>query len=278
MEWAAAVTCFAGSLFSHESGITLLPMLGVSLWLLDARSTSTSGRDSGALRPFLMRLSPFVPIFLAYAAIAWTVNSRNYVVNEGHYGLGVHILTNVLGALPTMFVAPREAWTMAIAAVGFAWLAIAAPQRFRFYVIWIVVTLIPFAGFHGDLPSRYYYLSTAGFAALLAESLVAVQSALQTRGSTIGRVAWAVLTVAVTVRFAVFAARNARIGSGDAKLYATYAASVRTLHPTLPENSVLEVPAPPDGLPGVHVSSLLQWEYDDPALSVVVSPDVSGVR
>jgi hypothetical protein len=38
------------------------------------------------------------------------------------------------------------------------------------------------------------------------------------------------------------------------------------------------VPAPPDGLPGVHVSSLLQWEYDDPALSVVVSPDVSGVR
>ena len=61
-------------------------------------------------------------------------------------------------------------------------------------------------------------------------------------------------------------------------LYAAYAASVRTLHPTLPENSVLEVPAPPDGLPGVHVSSLLQWEYDDPALSVVVSPDVSGVR
>lgn len=275
--YAAAFLSFLACLLSHESGTTLLPVLFVSLWLLAPLVPQRSSVGATSVARLAPRLAPFVAAWLAYGAIAWIINSHNYVVTDGHYGVGPHVVTNVINALTTMFIVPRSATLLVLVAALYAWAAIAAPPRVRFYAIWTIATLVPFAGFReGDLPSRYYYLSVAGFSGLLAELLWWTRSVIASRWRSAGQAVWAVVTIALTVRFGAFAVRNAHIGEDDAAPYVAYAATVRALYPTLPKGGSVEVPAPPPAIPEVHVSSLLQWEYGDAALRVSVLSDVGG--
>lgn len=269
--YAGALLSFLACLLSHESGITLLPILLLSLWLLDPRGSPHARAEGLAFRNLAPHLAPFVGAFLAYGLIAWIVNSRNYVVNEGHYGVGLHLVTNVLNALTTMFIVPRSLPLLLLVAAFFVWAATMAPRRVRLYAIWAVVTLVPFAGFRdGDLPSRYLYLSAVGFSALAAELLWLARSILVSHWRMAGPIAWAIVTVALTVRFAVFAARNARIGESNQAAYSSYAAAVRAKYPSVPSGALIEVPVPPPDLPAAHVATTLQWEFDDPALRVVM--------
>ena len=45
---------------------------------------------------------------MLYLAIDLWINSRNYVVSQGHYGIGLHIVTNALDYIDALYVGRRD--------------------------------------------------------------------------------------------------------------------------------------------------------------------------
>jgi hypothetical protein len=267
--YALSVASFVACLLTHESGVTLLPVLVLALWLLPDAAQRSGARLRWPPARRLLLLAPFILAAVAYAVVAYIVNSRNYLVTEGQYGVGGHMIPNILGAVVTMAVGRRGMEGLVLVAVLCIWAAGWAPPRVRFFSLWMVVTLIPFAGFHGGLSSRYLYLPAVGFAGLAAELLWSARH-VALRWPRAGPAVWWIVAIAVTVRFAAFAARNVHTWEGAAAPYLAYVASVRRLHPAPPKGARLEIPAPPEEIPPHYVPSLLRWELGDPDLMVVI--------
>jgi hypothetical protein len=160
---------------------------------------------------------------------------------------------------------------MIVVAACCAWAIVAAPPRIRFYLLWVLVTLTPFAGFRAGLTSRYFYLPAADFAALTAELLWWAREKIDGRRQGTARLVWFVITAALIVRCGAFAARNARVWGDAQVVYSTYANRVRETYPSLTRGTVITVPAPPPELPAHHIPALLRWTYDDPTLRVTVA-------
>jgi hypothetical protein len=247
----------------------LLPVLFLTLWLLPPDPTSTRADTLWRSPRRLLPLTPFAVALVPYGVVAYVVNSRSYLVTEGHYGIGLHLVSNVLGALATLAVARRETLGLILVAAVFLWVAVAAPRRIRFFALWVLVTLIPFAGFHGGLSSRYLYLPATGFAALTAELLWWTRRPLG-RWPRAGVAGWWVLTVAITLRFGTFAVKNVRSWEQASAPYREYFASVRSSYPSPPKGALLDVPPPPAEIAPHYVPSLLRWEFADPTLRAIV--------
>lgn len=253
----AAVVTFVLCLLSHESGITLLPMLAALMWML--------GRGPRTWRALL----PFAAVVALYLPLAYIVSTRNYLVREGHYGAGIHMLRNLLDAVGHYTVASDAMPVVIVLAGLMIWGLWAGTPRVKFYTLWMIVTLLPFAGFREGFSSRYLYLAAAGFAGLAAEALWLLRVWLQPKRH--GSLVWWAAAVLITARFIPFAVKNVDVWETAARPYRDYAAAVRTAHPAPAPGSALDVPSP-KGFPPHLVPALLQWEYDDPALRVNVRP------
>ena len=252
---------FVTALMTHESAVMLLPMMVLRRWWLPA----VSGQG---LR--IRSLTPFAAALIAYGGIAVLINSQNYVVTEGHYEAGLHVVRNAAHALASYTVARRDPISLWVLAAAILAAAIAAPPRGRFFAVWTLATLLPFAPFHGDLSSRYHYLAAVGVAGLFAEGFWWARSALGRRSWRLGLVIWWILVLGVIGRGAVFAHRNARIGEQQRIPYDAYVAAVRELHPNPARGARVIVPLPPAVVPASCVEALLRWTYDDHTLVVVV--------
>ena len=252
--FAGSLCAFVACLFTHESGATLLPVLFLVMWLLHPEQSP----ERGSLLRRLLALTPFAVVTAVYLAIAYIVNSRSYLVTEGQYGIGMHVFTNVAHALLTLAVARRDAIGLAIVLAAYLWAATAAPPRVRFYALWTIVTLLPFAGFLGGLSSRYLYLPAVGFAGLAAEVLWWARQPLAA-WSRAGVAVWWILTIALTARFASFATKNVRVWEHASAPYREYADTVRRAYPTHTKGAQLEVPPPPKAIAPHYVPSLLRW-------------------
>jgi len=261
---ASLITC-AACLLTHESGVAVLPVLVVAVWLLPSCGWRRFGIGRVALA-----LVPFALMLLAYGLVAYAVNSRNYVVTEDRYAFGWHILTNMVGALVSFVVGRREALGLVVTAACIVWAATAAPPRMKFAALWTLAALLPFALFRGGLPSRYLYLPAAGFSVLLAEALWWGRGAVGRRWGRVAVGAFWVVTLLVTVRFGSFAVKNVRGMRSFGVAFREYASTVRQRYPSPARGARLEVPVPPVGVSPVYVQPLLQWEYDDPTLTTVV--------
>ena len=261
--YGAATLAFVFCLLTHESGVTLLPVLMLSLWLFP---------PDGVRHPIAKTVWMFAPLALvltAYLVIAYIINSRNYLVVEGQYGFGAHLMSNALKALATLAVTRHDtAWLIAFGAVAL-WAVLAAPPRIRFYALWTFITLAPVVGFRGGLASRYLYLPAVGFAAMTAEALWWARESLR-RWPRAGMAIWWVVAIALTVRFANFAVKNAGVWRSASVPFSAYAARVRQLYPAPARGATLEVPTPPEEVLPQYLPSLLQWEYGDPTLKPVV--------
>jgi hypothetical protein len=260
--WVLSYCSFIASLLSHESAITLFPMLFLLAWCLYPHAFTQH-------RLFLGRATPFVFLSVMYGLVAYVVNSRNYVVTGGSYGLGWHVLANTFGGPVTLAVAHRDVVTLVISTVIAAGAAILAPARIRFYTLWILITLLPFAGFQDGLNSRYLYLPAVGFACLVAELLYSLKHALARWGRP-GLAIWSLITIALTVRFALFAVRNTGVWAREGQAYREYIELVRDEYPTPLPGARLTVPRPPDAIPLQYVPFLVKWELGDPTLEVLV--------
>ena len=262
--YGAAALCFVACLLTHESGVTLLPILAFSIWLVPPEGVRQI--DSRTVR----LLAPLAVILMVYLVVEYIINSRNYLVKEGQYALGEHMLSNALTALATFAVTPHSLLWLTILGILAIWAVLGAPPRIKFYALWTLVALAPVVGFRGGLTSRYLYLPAVGFAALTAELLWSARSFVGGRPSRAGIAVWWVVVVALTVRFASFAMKNATVWQTASVPFLDYAARVRQLYPAPARGVTLEVPPPPEEVLPQYLPSLLQWEFGDPTLRPVV--------
>jgi len=258
---------FVVCLFTHESGVMLLPILGLLTLTLPTMPEEESG---------LRRLRAHLPVFVclalilaAYGAITYVINSRNYVVVEGQYALGLHMVDNVGRALGTFVVARRNALGSVIVVLFFVWAATVPGPRARFFALWTIAALLPFAGFRGGLSSRYLYLAAAGCAGVIAETL---WWARERFASTVPAAAavWAILSIGVLVRFGTFAAKNVHAWDAASAPYRTYFAQIHDAYPSPEHGALLELPSPPHGVEPQNITAFVRWEYGDNTLNVTV--------
>jgi len=164
-----SLLCYGGAMAVHQAmGIALLPL---ALLLLEDR------RD---VRFVLSRVAPFACLSAVFLAIQ-RLGYRNPFVGEEAYAFGGHILVNFAKYL---FGLATDAHTSAFRHISFG-AVITAPgaalvtavlvlamlrggKTARFWAIWTLVAIVPFALWRRDyVLSRYFYLPAAGASALL---------------------------------------------------------------------------------------------------------------
>lgn len=268
--YALALVAFASCLLTHESSATLLPMmLALEAMLLQQKGAPfTDMMKPGRIA----RYAPFGLLLVGYLAIAYVVNSRSYLVQEGHYRFGRHAVPNMFRYLVALSVWKR-AWTsyVVIAAVLAAVVARGGP-RLRFAVLWIFVTLAPASFFTWGIESRYLYLPAAGLAMVLADVSLGFHALLSRSISRrAARVAAALVVAGLSVRFAVFAQKSARDFRARTQPYERLAVAVRQSNPAPPPDGVVTIDRQQaEGVPALYLEPAVRTIYCRGDIRVVV--------
>jgi protein O-mannosyl-transferase len=257
---------FALCLLTHESSATLLPMM-----VLLELTVGTAGTLATRLRTVAVHVLSYVPfaaMLLGYLAIAYVVNSRSYLVQEGHYAFGLHAIPNAFNYVVALYVGKRIAVSYVLIAATVGLLLWRGTPRVRLFTLWIFVTLAPVSFFTWGNASRYLYVPAAGFALLLATLIMQIHALAAKRVSA--RAAQAivvVLTAALAVRFGLFAKDGADSFRQRTLPYERLASIVRAQADAAGRSGAVEVAA--DDLYGVPDI------YRDAAASIALCrPDV----
>ncbi|HTM04088.1 MAG TPA: glycosyltransferase family 39 protein [Vicinamibacterales bacterium] len=251
---------FAAALLSHEGAVTLWP----ALILLDLFVAPR--------RPAVRQYIAFAVMLIAFLAIAFIVNRHNYVVSEGQYRVGLHVLRNLLDYVGVLYVARHGViGLVTTAAVLLAVIAFGS-RTARFASVWMLLALLPYSLFVQIGGGRYAYLAGAAFALLLVALLQSLQQTLRPDAGAVGTAgATLVVAAAVAIRFAVFAVHSVPVAVKAGERYRAWFIDFRRTHGALPRGAVVTVEDP--HVPGVDTRGflpLLQLEYGDPALQVEV--------
>jgi hypothetical protein len=266
--YAASIVAYVVALLTHESAIVALPLMAL-LPLADGPQPAARRRAR------LLRLMPYVIVTAISLGIAVVVNARNYVVTEGEYRVGLHIVTNIAHALVSLAVARRDLLGVLVVVTAMAAAGTIAPARVRYFVWWTAIALMPFSLFRFGLPSRYLYLAAVGFASMTAVLLWWLRGSLMRRGA-VGLALWTLVTIGVIARSAVFTIRNVRVSAAASRPFDAYAAEILTREPHPNAGATLAVPAPPAAVGENIVETLLRWTYRDPELRVDIQPMSGG--
>jgi hypothetical protein len=270
-----SVTAFLLALLTHESSVMFLPLLVLTAY-------AVSDADPRAWRAERWRelARPFVPYALvagAYLAIDLWINSRSYLISEGHYSIGPHAIANTLDYIVALYVGRRDAVNYVAVAVAVPLLLLRGSARVRLATCWIVLGLAPFVFFTWGNESRYLYLPAVGFAMLLAEGVTFIARVV---GANVdGRLrpaATMLLGAALAIRFVVFAIDNVHDFAARTETYRQYGQRFREVHGPLSRYSRVR---PDSRLRIDHeprfVAAMIQWEYKDPTIELIV-PDEPG--
>jgi hypothetical protein len=254
-----SVLAFALALLTHESSVVFLAVLFLVDWLLWRIPTKArSGEGGSGPRTF----GPYMVLTTVYLALDLWINSRNYVVSQGYYTFGFHIVTNALNYIDALYVGRRDWLNYAVIAVGVVVLLVRGNARVRFATCWMLLALAPFLSFNWGNTSRYLYQPAIGFSLLLAEGVMQLNRPRY-------RLVFAVLVAAVAIRFAVFANANVGDFTKRTQVYPQYLARFRQTHGDIPSHSVVE----PDTEfakkhPYQFANAAVQWEYRDPTIQI----------
>lgn len=269
--YAASIVTFATCLLTHESSATLLPMM-IVLEMAVTPDGSLRARARSVAR-HATRYAPFALVLTGYLAVEYIVNTRSYLVRDGHYAFGWHAVQNVLDYIVSLYVGKRVVPSYLLIATATAILLWKGSPRQRFFVLLMFVTLAPASFFTWGNASRYLYMSAAGFALLLADLLFQLQAFATTRGRSqraVRGVAIAVAT-ALTVRFAVFAKKGADAFPARTRPYEQFVAEVRRSHGTQPASDVVHIDRRyVEGLPALYVDVAAETALCAPDIRVVV--------
>jgi len=230
--YAAAVVTFTACLLTHESSATLLPLM--ILVHLVAR---------GIVDRVAMRwLAPLGAALTAILGVSYIVNSRSYLISEGHYRLGGHAVAHILQYIVSLYVGKRglPSYLAILATVTVLIARGTAPMRL--YVAWILLTLLPASFFTWDNVSRYLYIPAAGFSLLLATATGAVRTWLdRVSGPQVGRIVMAMLVAGLTVRFAIFARKESAAFRTRTVPYERFVDAVRSASPSPPQDGLVRL-------------------------------------
>jgi hypothetical protein len=202
--YGATLGTFTACLLTHESAATLLPMM-IALETLLVFGYSR-GQNGMRVRAWLVRYAPFAVLLAGFLVIAYVVNSRSYLVQEGYYAIGFHIVRNLFDYVVALYVGRRTVidYSLIVAAVGA--LLLWGTNRMRFLVLWILITLSPALLFTWGIASRYTYVPAAGFALLLADVMLAAEmGAARWIQPHMARIVFTAAAVFLAIRFAAFA-------------------------------------------------------------------------
>jgi hypothetical protein len=136
--------------------------------------------------------------------------------------------------------------------------------------LWTIAALLPFAGFRGGLSSRYLYLSAAGCAGLIAESLWWARHRLIRTPVPAAAALWWIVSIGLLVRFGAFASKNVQAWESASAPYRTYYARIHEAYPSPERGALLEIPAPPYGVASQNIPAFVRWEFGDNTLRVAV--------
>jgi hypothetical protein len=272
-----SVTAFLFALLTHESSVMFLPLLVLADWAFVAADVTTEvDRQAwtSRLRPYL----PYGMLAAGYLAIDLQINSRNYVVAEGHYGIGGHVVTNALDYIVTLYVGRRDVANYLLIAAGLTVLLWRGSRRVVFATSWLVLSLLPFVFFRWGNTGRYLYLPAMGFSMLVADGVMQLDRLLPSRLPRAQRTAvLALVAMAIAGRFTLFAAANVKSFAERTEEYRRYITLFKQTHRELPSHSRVPIdPSTGDEQRYRFLNALAQWEYRDPTIELI--PDWPGPR
>jgi hypothetical protein len=264
-----SVAAFLLALLTHESSVVFLPLLVLTAYIF-----APYDRASTRWRDLVRVFAPFALVTAVYLALDLWINSRNYVVAEGHYRIGMHVVSNALHYVVGLYVGRRDPVNYGLVALILPLLLLRGTPRVRFAACWLLLAMAPFVLFTWGTQSRYFYLPSIGFAMLLADGVLYVDRLLASVVSRKGRAAASILLAsAITIRFMVFALDNVETFAARTETYRRYGQLFRQVHGPLVRYSRVD---PDDRLQTDHeprfVTAMIQWEYRDPTIEVIV-PD-----
>ena len=259
-----AVTSFGLALLTHESSVVFLPLIALADW--------TMGSWSWRWRDLIRTYVAFVVVLAAYLAIDLTINAKHYVITEGGYRIGLHIVSNAFQYVASLYVGERTLTWHLIVATVLAFILVRGSARARMGVIWMFVAMLPFLPFDTANVSRYAYLPAVGLALLMAEGASVLNERLEPRWSKATRVAViAVLIAFNAIRFGNFARRGVADITARMESYRTFLTTLRQTHPTLENGAVVPIDARIEKeMPLRFLEAAVQWEYKNPTLRVVL--------
>jgi len=223
--YVSAIATFTLCLLTHESSATVL----VLMIALDAMMTANRGdhvyaRLANRLRAYF----PFAVLLTGYLSLEYVLSRHSYLITEGHYRFGWHAVPHALDYLISLYVGPHIIVSRIVVALVLVGLLMRGTPRVRFFVFWMLVTIAPASFFTWGNVSRYLYLPAAGFAMLLAETMLAISKLRFSRiPAQASRVSAVVLTVAISTRFASFAAITPAGFREETQTFERFAAAVR---------------------------------------------------
>jgi len=259
--YAGMLASFTACLLTHESSATLLPMMLALEFTVRSDGRQPPSAVLRAMARSAAKYAPFVILLLGYLAIEYTVNSRSYLIRDSNYRFGWHAVPHVLQYLASLYVGSRSAMSYGFIGIVAGSCLVFGSPRVRFFIAWIIVTLLPPAFFTWDNTSRYLYVPAAGFAMLLAHGVVRAGSFAE-RWWPRRTSQWvtAVLAAILAIRFMSHAALAANGIAERTRPYERFAATVRSASVAGAETGVVVVTA--EDLEGVGES------YRDPAAEV----------
>jgi hypothetical protein len=266
----AAALLFALALLTHESSVVFLALLGLAdLAFADAWPSMQTRRGWMRLvRDYL----PFVAIAAVYLAINLTVNSRHYLVEDGLYRLGPHVVTNIFSYIASLYVGERGVGWYALTALVVGLLLVRGTPRVRFATAWMLLGILPFAFFTWDNISRYQYLPAIGFGLLLADGIEWVDGVLRRRIDDRARLALvSLVTAIVVIRFMVFASDAVANFTARTEMWRDLGASIRRDNPGLSRGGHIVLDRDLAERHGfLYLEALARWEFRDPTLRVTL--------
>src|ERR1051325_7512158 len=201
---AFAALVYAAAMGSHESGIMWLPAAGLIRYGM---------RDRSITRALARHYGPAFFLLIVYVLLTAWINSHNYVVTEGQYRPGTHVLTNLLMYLVALY-AGHQRWIEYVAVVV---LIVAGLWRGTPFVraccLWLIASLTPMLAFTTGPASRYLYVPAIPFSLLIAAGIMWFARIIRERAPVrSAAIAWSVAllqTAFIAGRSAVFARKGA---------------------------------------------------------------------
>jgi hypothetical protein len=265
-----SVIAFIGALLGHEAAVTLLPMMMLAEWLLP--------RGLGRARRFTARsYFPFAIALAVYLAIAFQINRANYLVTEGHYRPGLHVINNCLQYITSLYVGPRGSWWYAITAMALLAILRFGSSRARFATAWMLIALLPYCFFEWGNIGRYMYLAAVGFSLMTIELIWSLAKVTGSPSKTSYAFVWAwILVGLVAGRFAAFTWQGTPGATTAGEPYRMWLKSFKQMHGTLPQTAI-EIAEPADRrIDPRSIQPMIQLEYNEPNLEVRILPGSSS--
>jgi hypothetical protein len=208
----------------------------------------------------------------ASLTITYIVNSRSYLIREGHYQLGWHAVPHMLQFILSLYVGPQSMASYVLITTVVAVLLWRGTPRVRFFVVMLFATLAPSSLFTWGNVSRYLYVPAASFALLIAEGIGGLETLAAMRMTRRqARLLATVVAVGLAIRFSVYAEKSARSFRELTLPYVRFVEAVRRANPTgSAADPVVLTPPDVENIPVAFYGVAAGGAFCGPPLRVVV--------